>query len=277
MPRSNHRRQASRDTIIRRILDLRQREVRHQTGVFYAEGVRFLADAVKHRAPIQTLVIAPSLLTNAFGRSLVRHLQATGVPSVEVPQTLFRRVSLHDEPQGVGLIVRQRWERLARVRPGDEICWVALDAVRSPGNLGSVIRTCEAVGAAGLVLLGDAIDPYDPVTVRATMGAIFAQRFVRATTGQLAAWAERHHVTLVGTSPSAPVDYRSAEYRRPFTLLMGGERKGLAPQHQALCDLVVTIPMAGSTDSLNLAVAPGVMLYEVFNRHRAVVGISVGG
>jgi TrmH family RNA methyltransferase len=155
------------------IRGLRAREARGQTGLFFAEGIRFLAEAVHHRHAIQTLVVAPSLLTSAFGRNLVGRLRHACAPCLEISATEFRLLTAAEQPQGVGLVVRQRWERLARVRPGSELCWVSLESVRSPGNLGSIIRTSEAVGAAGVILVGDAIDPFDPVTVRASMGAIF--------------------------------------------------------------------------------------------------------
>jgi TrmH family RNA methyltransferase len=239
-----------------------------RTGQFLAEGTRFLVQAIEHRATIDGLVVAPELLTNALGRRLAWQVRQAGVPVLELPARAYLGLTAAAEPPGLGIVVRQRWERMATVRPGDETCWVAVESVRSAGNLGSIIRTCEAVGAAGVILIGDAVDPFDPATVRATMGAIFAQRFVRATPGQLAAWVDRFGATLVGTSPSAVVDYRTVAYRPPLVLLMGGERKGLPHPLQRLCHAMVSIPMAGAVDSLNLAVATGILLYEAFNQRR---------
>jgi len=239
---------------------------------FYAEGVRFVIKALQHRASIDALVIAPALLTHPLGGRLVRYARRLGIPILDVPARTFLDLSTAAEPQGIGVVARQRWERLARVRPGDELCWVALESVRSAGNLGSVIRTCEATGAAGLILVGETVDPFDPATVRATMGAIFSRRLVRATPGQLAAWVARLGAMLAGTSPSAALDYRTVRYRRPLVLLMGGERKGLPPSLQAACETMVRIPMSGPTDSLNLAVATGVLLYEVFDQRRRADG-----
>jgi TrmH family RNA methyltransferase len=117
--------------------------------------------------------------------------------------------------------------------------------------------------------VGRASDPYDPASVRASMGALFSQRFVRTTAEELFAWTRRHHCLLAGTSPAGAADYRAVSYRPPTVLFMGSERKGLPPEHQARCDAVVRIPMVGSSDSLNLAVATSVMLYEIFNQRRA--------
>ena len=143
-----------------------------------------------------------------------------------------------------------------------------LDTVRSPGNLGAMLRTSEAVGGAGLMLLGDAVDPYDPATVRASMGSLFSQRIIRTTPMEVARWARRPHCLLVGGSPAATTDYQAIDYRAPTVLLLGGERKGLSAAVQALCDVVVRIPMVGQTDSLNLAIAASLLLYEVFNQRR---------
>lgn len=256
------RRPARAPLSFEQVLGLRSRRLRDERGLFFAEGIRFLADAVHHRAPLRSLVVAPSLLTNAYGRRMVEAVRRVGVLCLEAPAAAFRTLSLAEEPQGIGLVARQRWTRLAGTRPGAASCWLALDEVRSAGNLGSMIRTAEAVSAAGIIVLPESVDPFDPVAVRATMGAIFAQRLIRATPGQLAAWKRQNGVTLVGAAPSAAVDYRDAAYPRPLAVLMGGERRGLAPEHRALCDLLVRIPMSGRVDSLNVAVATGVVLYE---------------
>jgi TrmH family RNA methyltransferase len=254
---------------VRRIRALQQRAERERTGRFFAEGLRFVAQAAEHGTAIETLLVAPELFTHRFGRQLLRRLRRAGTSCLKVTPEVFHSVALSEEPQGIGIVARQRWEPLPRPRDGDGLCWVALSSIQSPGNLGTLLRTADAVGAAGLILLGEAIDPYDPATVRASMGAIFAQRFARATTAQLAAWKRRHEALLVGTSPTAETDYQAVAYPESLVLFMGHERQGLSPEEQALCDALVRIPMVGSSDSLNLAVATSIMLYEVFNQRRA--------
>ena len=152
---------------------------------------------------------------------------------------------------------------------GPDACWIALETIRSPGNLGTILRTCEAVGAAGLILLrprGAVIDPHDPDVVRASLGAVLSRRLVRATPSELRGWARRSDCVVVGATPKGSHDYRAVSYRRPVVLMLGDERKGLSPRQQALCDVTVRIPMAGRGDSLNVAVAAGVLLYEVQNQ-----------
>ena len=182
------------------------------------------------------------------------------------------------DPQGLGAVVRQHWTPLERIRASNAPCWVMLETMRSSGNLGTILRTSEATGGSGLILLGDAIDPYDPATVRATMGAQFGQRFVRTSADELRSWQGRRHFSLVGTAPAATIDYQEVDLRGPTMLLLGDERKGLSRELQSLCDEVVRIPMVGGTDSLNVSVAAGVLLYEVFNQRRRVrIGPRDGG
>ncbi|HEX2979947.1 MAG TPA: RNA methyltransferase [Anaerolineaceae bacterium] len=147
--------------------------------------------------------------------------------------------------------------------------WVALDSVADPGNLGTILRTNDAVGGAGVILLDHSTDPYDVTAVRASMGAVFSQRLVRASLSEFAAWKQRHSVAVIGTSDAAKMDYHQTHYPSPMVLLMGSEREGLTPQHIAICDLMVAIPMVGRSDSLNLAVATAVVLYEMFNQGRS--------
>jgi TrmH family RNA methyltransferase len=259
---------AAGEALVKRLRLLRGRPGRERTGTFYIEGTRTLAQAVQNGAAIETCVVAPDLLGGDYGRELVATLRAAGVPIVELSPTLFRAISFKENLQGVGAVVRGRLEPLAAIRPGAGPGWVALDAVGNPGNLGAVLRTCDAVGCAGIILLGETIDPYHPAALRASTGAIFSQRLVRATFSEFAAWRREHGHTVVGTTGGAEREYRDVAYPFPVVLLMGSERLGLSAEQQAACDLLVRIPMVGTSDSLNLAVATSVVLYELYHQYR---------
>lgn len=251
---------------VKRIRTLQGRRTREETGLFFVEGIRIVGEAVDTDAPIETLVVAPDLLSSEFGQATVKRVLDGGVSVLEVSADVFRALSGKEGPQGIGAVVRQRWLTLADVDPGAGLCWTALDEVQDPGNLGTVLRTSDAVGAAGIILLGHSADPHDPAALRASMGAIFAQRLVRASFSDLSSWAHGSGCCLAGTSDASSTGYRAVRYRRPLILLMGSERLGLTPEQQAACDLVVSIPMRGRSDSLNLAVAAGVMLYEILHQ-----------
>lgn len=237
-------------------------------GCFFVDGVRFVKQAVDHGARIERLVTSRPLLKNPLGQKLARRLRRGGTPWLQIDPEVFRAVAAAREPQGIGAVVRQRWTSLRRVRPGEGLCWVAVEHVRSPGNLGTILRTCDAVGAAGLICLDGGVDPYDPTTVRASMGAIFSQRLVRCTAERLQRWARRHECLVVGASPGAARRYDRIRFDCPTVLVFGSERKGLSPAAEQLCDFSVRIPMLGSADSLNLGVAASLLLYEVLRKRR---------
>jgi TrmH family RNA methyltransferase len=250
---------------IKRIRALRSRKARDRTSECFVEGLRIVGEADSAGATIVSLVVAPDLLTSAYGRQVVERARGQGTPCLEVSADVFRACSAREGPQGLGAIVRQRWQPLATLQPQPTDLWVALEAIQDPGNLGTILRTADAVGAAGVLLVGPTTDPYDPAAVRASMGAIFALQLARASYDEFAAWGRRSPCRAVGATLSAAADYRTAHYdTRPLVLLLGSERQGLSRQLEELCDATVRIPMVGHGDSLNVAVAASVLLYEAF-------------
>lgn len=255
---------------IKRIRSLRTRKGREGTGLFFAEGIRIVAEAIELGAEIETLVVAPDLLTSGFARDLVQAQRARGTRVLEVTSRVFDSLSGKEGPQGIGAEIRMQLDALEAMRPAAGLCWIVLEQTADPGNLGTILRTADATGAAGIILLGPSIDPFDPAVVRASMGAVFSQRIARADLEGLERWKREHALLFVGTSDAAPHDYREAAYPFPLALLMGSERHGLSSEARAICDALVRIPMAGRSDSLNLAVATGVMLYELYDRRHPV-------
>lgn len=255
---------------IKRIRALRHRKEREASGRFFVEGIRLVGEAIE-LTEVETVVVAPDLLTSEFGRRLADRARSTGVETVEVTGDVFRSISTKEGPQGLGAVVAQKWTRLPDVHPEKGLCWITLDEVADPGNLGAILRTADAVGAAGVILSGHTTDPHDPEAVRASMGAIFGLSMVRASFEELLAWTRSSHVALVGTSDAAATEYRAVRYPFPLVLLMGSERQGLTLGQQQACDLVVRIPMVGRGDSLNVAVATAVVLYEIFHQRHAPV------
>lgn len=256
---------------------LRRRADRDASGLCLVEGIRVVYEAERQRAAIEELVVAPDLLRSDLAWNLVQRIQSRGTPTLEVSAEVFASISSRDGPRGIAAVVRQRWTSLADAEPGDSLGWVALDAVQDPGNLGTILRTCDAVGSAGVILLGDTADPYDPSAVRSSTGAVFTRRLVRASFDQLVEWKRSRGARLVGASGRAALGYRAAVYRPPFVLVMGSEQKGLPESALALCDAAVSIPMLGSCDSLNLAVATSVILYEALHQRPLASGEPSGG
>jgi TrmH family RNA methyltransferase len=257
---------------IKRIRALRQRKERERSGLYFIEGIRIVAEAIQTGAALETLVVAPELLSSDFARQVVAEQQQAGVLCLEVSAPVFRSLSAKEGPQGIGAVLRQHWEPLEHLRLEAGQHWLALESVQDPGNLGTIARTCDAVGCAGMLLLGASTDPYDPAALRASMGALFSLRLTRTSFAAFAAWKQQHGYRVVGTSDAAACSYRSIDYTSPLVLLLGSERQGLSAEQQAVCDEVVSIPMVGRSDSLNLAVAAGVLLYELFHQQRGPTG-----
>ena len=266
---------------IKAIRALSQRKRRQETGLFFTEGIRLVGEAVQTGADVETIVVAPELLRSDFGRDTVRRAREEGTEILEVGAEVFRTLSGKDGPAGIGVVARQRWTALDDAgvglgggsSPNDTTAaatlgWVVLEDVGNPGNLGSVLRTCDATGATGVILLGATTDPYDPEAVRGSMGAVFSQQIVRSSLEALIQWKRQINIPMIGTSDAAPADFRTATYAPPLLLFLGSEQHGLSNEAMDACDTVVRIPMAGRADSLNLAVAAGVMLYEMLRRVR---------
>jgi TrmH family RNA methyltransferase len=253
---------------VKLIRKLEQKKYRQETGLFFIEGLRTVGEAIQTGASIDTLVVAPELLVSDFGKSLLDHPAIQNVERIEVSAEIYQKLAHKEGPQGIGAIVKQDWQAIDHIQVDSGDLWVALDAVSDPGNLGTIMRTAEAVGSRGIILLGHSTDPYDPTAVKASMGAIFSLELAQSDWDSFLIWEKKNQLTIVGTSDSAKTDYQKVEYRRPMILLMGSERHGLPEEMQAACDHVVFIPMEGRTDSLNLAVATGVMLYEIYNKTR---------
>lgn len=254
---------------IKRYRALRLRKERDESGLAFVEGIRAVVEAIEVEAPLDALVICPALLRSDAAWAAVAAARERDVEVIETDETVFRTLSKREGPQGIAAVVRQEWERLDRVAVQDGDTWVALEEAADAGNIGTVIRTCDATGAQGVVLLDHTADPYDPVAMRASTGAVFTRRLVRATFEDFVAWSREHGVTIVGTAGEASEDYRAADYGSRTALLMGSERAGLSDEHEAACDRVVSIPMRGRADSLNLAVATALVLYEVLRQREA--------
>jgi RNA methyltransferase, TrmH family len=253
---------------VKSIRKLHERKTRQESGLFYIEGLRIVAEAVEMGARIETLVAAPDLLRSEFGQHLLEDQRGRGVEVLEVTSEIFERISLKEGPQGLSAVVRQNWLPLEQARPEPGYTWVALDSVADPGNLGTILRTHDAVGGRGVILLDQSTDPYDPSAVRGSMGALFSQKLVRASFAAFADWKRQTSAQVIGTSDKAKVDYHAYPYPPAPVLLMGSERQGLQEHYLAICDEVVSIPMLGKSDSLNLAVATAVVLYEILNQRR---------
>lgn len=249
---------------VKAIRALEMRKERRETGLFVAEGVSILVTAREQGFAPRTLVYREGSAASGVQRGLVSSALAAGAEVLEVTDAILAKLAAKDNPQSMLGVFEQRWaDPPVAARLGTDAAWVALEEVRDPGNLGTIIRTAHATGAGGVILVGNCCDPYSRECVRATMGSIFAVPLVRMTREDFLAWRKSWTGDVVGTHLSGTEDFRRARYRGPVLLLMGSEGPGLSDTMASACSRLVKIPMAAGIDSLNLAVATALTLYQV--------------
>ncbi|AZO52951.1 MULTISPECIES: RNA methyltransferase [unclassified Mesorhizobium] len=250
--------------LVKDIKALALKKFRDQQNAFMAEGLKLVIDALDLGWQIRTLVFAKAGRGNAAVEKVAARTVAAGGTVLEVSEKVLVAITRRDNPQMVVGVFSQKFLALKDIRADNGDVWVALDRVRDPGNLGTVIRTVDAVGAKGVILVGDTTDPFSVETVRATMGSIFAVPVAKATTEVFLTWRGGFSGLVAGTHLKGAVDYRSVDFSRgPVLLMMGNEQQGLPESLAASCDRLLRIPQVGRADSLNLAVATGIMLFEI--------------
>ncbi|WP_018184775.1 TrmH family RNA methyltransferase [Kaistia granuli] len=236
---------------------------RKESGLFVTEGMKLVADAVEEDWPIKILVYGAKVADHPVVKRVATTAHARGGDVLEVSEAVLSKITRRDNPQMVVGVFEQKLTPKSEIRPGPAGVWVALEGIKDPGNLGTIIRTADAVGAEGVILVGDTVDPFGVEAVRATMGSIFHMKLARMGVDEFKAWRKGWPGIVVGTHLSGKSDYRTIDYDRPVMLFMGNEQSGLPEDLAATCDHLVKIPQAGRADSLNLAIATGVMLYEI--------------
>lgn len=246
---------------VKAVRGLHLRKEREDSGLFLAEGLKIITEAVDLGHAPKILLHGAEAAGHPVFRRAAACARAAGGEVIEVNRDILEKVSRRDNPQAVVGVFEQVYTPLADIQPHEAACWVGLQAVRDPGNLGTIVRTADAAGCGGVILVGDCTDPYSVEAVRATMGSIFAVKIVKSTIEEFIEWRKDWPGSVVGTLLTATHDYRAAPYQRPTLILMGNEQAGLPPELQAVCDVAVKIPMRGRADSLNLSVATGIMIY----------------
>jgi TrmH family RNA methyltransferase len=252
--------------VLARVRGLAGAERRRVEKVFWAEGVRNFVQAFDAGWPIEKVVVSPVLLQSALADMLLRRLRKSGVRQVRVTPEEFRSVSQAERASGIGAIFRQRWTGLEHLDARRGLCLLAVEVIRSPGNLGTILRTAEACGAGGVIFLGEATDPFHPAVVRASMGGLLHLPLVRTSVARFGAWAAYHEAHVVGLSPEGRCLWTGMAEKRPTVLVLGEERGGLSKGLRGMCDQFVQLPMCGNADSLNVSVAAGVVMYELVRR-----------
>lgn len=248
---------------VKAVRALHMRKEREATGRFLAEGLKFIGEALDQGRAPRLLLVGEEARPHPLLERAKAETRAAGGEVVTVTHAILEKISRRENPQTVLGVFDQVYTPLATVEPHSAPCWVALEQVRDPGNLGTIVRTADAAGCGGVILIGDCVDPYSVEAVRATMGSVFAVAIVRTGPAEFLAWRQGWPGSVIGTRLDAAHGYREASIQHPALIVMGNEQAGLTDELAAACDVNVKIPMRGRADSLNLAIATGIMVYAV--------------
>lgn len=254
--------------LVKRVRSLREKRHRREEGLFLAEGLRILTEAREAGRIPRYIFFAAESAGHRLVQELVRATEDAGGEAIETDRDILHKLSGKDNPQTVIGVYEEFAIPLDTIDRRRADIWIVAQSLRDPGNLGTILRTGDAVGAGGLILVDDCVDPFSVEAVRASMGALFTQSIAQARWPDFLAWLRSGPGQLVGMSLDTDVDYQAPRYAAPVFLLVGNEAQGLPADYAAQCDLLVKMPMLGKADSLNAAVATAVMAYEVLNQQR---------
>ncbi|MTI00066.1 RNA methyltransferase [Roseibium sp. RKSG952] len=244
-----------------------QRKHRIQSGLFVAEGLKLATDALDAGWGVRYLALGPEAREHPLAQTAAAKAKARGALILEVNTAVLAAMTRKDNPQMVVGVYDQQTVEPDQIDPSKSTVWVALDRVRDPGNLGTIMRTVDAVGGSGVILVGDCTDPFAVEAVRATMGSLFHVPIAKMSKARFLELAGNWPGSVVGTHLKGSVDYRTVDYGEPALLVMGNEQQGLEDDMAGACKTLIRIPQAGQADSLNLAVATGISLYEIRRNH----------
>ncbi len=254
--------------LVKRVRSLREKKHRKREGLFLAEGLRIMTEAREAGILPEMLFHASEADTHPLAVALMDAVDHAGGEVIATSADILSKISGKDNAQTVVGVYADRLTPLAIVDRNEADIWLVAQSLRDPGNLGTILRTGDAVGAGGLILVDDTVDPFSVEAVRASMGALFTQKIVQCRWEEFIGWLRSGPGELIGTSLNTDQDYQQPAYKAPTFLLIGNEARGLPADYEAACDRLVKIPMLGKADSLNAAVAAALMAYEVRNQLR---------
>lgn len=247
---------------IKAINSLFLRKYRKETGLFVAEGLRSVLEGLDCGVVPEQLVFSENA---DLHEGLQRAIDATstrGGLCLKVGDAVLEKLSRKENPQMVMGVFKQKFGRLQDINPAKSKCWVALEEVRDPGNLGTIMRTIDGVGADGVILIGQCCDAFSVESVRATMGSVFSVPVIPCSRDEFLDLTVTWPGAVIATALNErTVDFRQADYKKPLILVMGNEQAGITDKIQSAVHQTVKLPMNGRADSLNLSIATGIMLY----------------
>ena len=267
---TRHQIQSPSNSLIKHIRKLKLKKYRIACKEFIFEGLRPVTEALRTQQPILQIIYCPKLLRSQHGQELIRDAEKADIDVIELTEEIFLSISEKEGPQGIAAVARQVWRDENTISSTGGL-WVALESVQDAGNLGSILRSSDAAGAKGVILLEESADPFHPTSIRASTGAIFTQSVVKASFTSLYEIRIKKCMSIIGTISQSAMNYSDYNYPKDMILLMGSEQKGLSQRYIDMCDALIHIPMVGCVDSLNLSNATAIILFAIKESYRRMV------
>ncbi len=251
---------------------LNERSERNRSGLFLIEGYRELKRAADGGVAIQTLFYCPHFFLGENEGDLIQQIRSTGAEVLSCDEKVFAKLSYRDRPDGLIAVAHQMKHALrdliVRLAGKKDPFLVIAEAIEKPGNLGTILRSADAAGVDGVIVCDRCTDIYNPNVVRASVGTLFTLPVVEAAGAETLQWMRDHNIKVVATSPSADQQFTDANLKGGVAIAVGTEQLGLSELWMLAADLKVRIPMHGVADSLNVATATTLLLYEVVRQKR---------
>lgn len=253
---------STQNAAVKAAVKLRDRKGRDATGLTLLEGYRELTRALEYGCKLEECFFCPEQFLGVNEPELLLRLAAAGVTIYEVPDFILTKLAYRDRPEGLIATMRMASHRLDGLPETENAFYLVAEAVEKPGNLGSILRSADAAGTDALIVCDKRTDVYNPNVIRASTGALFAMPLALTETGELIPWLRRRGVQIVATSPHAEPLYTEVDLTGSIAVVVGTEQVGLSDQWLNEADISVRIPMLGKIDSLNVATATTILLYE---------------
>lgn len=258
--------ESPKNPLIKALLRLKERRHRDREGRYLIEGATELRRALTAGVRVETVLIAPSYLSDNARQTL----QTLGdLPLTELSENAFTRLSFRQTPDGIMAVAHAQATALADVQLSEYPLILVVDGIEKPGNLGALLRTADATNCDAVILTGGGTDIYNPNVIRSSVGSLFSRPVVQTDREQAIEFCQRHHIQLIATSPAAEADYWNVVYTRGVAIVLGTEHDGLSQTWFDAADTKVSIPMLGLADSLNVATSGALLLYEVLRQRQA--------
>jgi RNA methyltransferase, TrmH family len=255
---------------VKEVVKLNKRSHRDEAGLLLVEGYREVKRALDNRWKPSAFFYCPGLFLGKNEPALVEQAAAAGAEVFECSDAVFRKIAYRDRPEGllaVGPQIRQKLNDLRIAAP--EPLFIVAESIEKPGNLGTILRSADAAGVSAVIVCDKCTDISNPNVVRASIGTLFSVPVAEASSDEALAWLRKRGVQVIAATPHADAEYVEADLTRGAAFVVGSEQYGLSEQWMANADLKVRIPMLGQADSLNVATATTILLYEAVRQRRA--------